>query len=126
VPEGIHPEHRPKCTYIIPLSEIIALAFGINNAWSIKVQLIWKKFIEKFGNEIKVLLKAEINEIEKIDKDVAKYVKYFREDKIKYIPGGAGVYGKLVRPNEEININNYRKKQASLEDFSDKVQKKLF
>lgn len=118
LPEGKHPEHRPKCVHIIPLSEIIALAYDINNAWSVKVQSIWRKFIDLFGNEIKVLLEIEISEIKKIDERVAKYIEYFREDKIKYIPGGAGVYGKLLKPDAEININNYKKKQASLGDFS--------
>ena len=118
VPEGKHPEHRPKCIYIIPLSEIIALSLNIKNSWSMKVQLIWKKFIEKFGNEIKVLLEIDISEIEQVDKNVAKYIQYFRENKIKYIPGGAGVYGKLINPGEEVNINTLKKEQYSLKDFS--------
>ncbi len=117
LPENKHPEHRPECKYIIPLSEIIALALNINNAWSIKVQSIWKKFIDHFGNEIKVLLESDINEVKKIDKKVAEYLQYFREDKIKYIPGGAGVYGKLIKPDEEANINNYKKQQKSLSEF---------
>ena len=52
LPENNHPEHRPKCIHIIPLSEIIALAYSISNAWSEKVQKIWKDFINSFGNEI--------------------------------------------------------------------------
>ena len=46
---GKHPEHRPECVYIIPLSEIIALAYDISNAWSLKVQTIWKKFVDFFN-----------------------------------------------------------------------------
>ena len=117
LPENKHPDHRPECKYVIPLSEIIALALNINNAWSVKVQSLWKKFIDHFGNEIKVLLGSDINEVRKIDKKVAEYLQYFRENKIKYIPGGAGVYGKLIKPDEEANINDYKKQQKSLSEF---------
>ena len=117
LPENKHPDHRPECKYVIPLSEIIALALNINNAWSVKVQSLWKKFIDHFGNEIKVLLASDINEVRKIDKKVAEYLQYFRENKIKYIPGGAGVYGKLIKPDEEANINDYKKQQKSLSEF---------
>ena len=117
LPEGKHPEHRPKCVHIIPLSEIIALALNVENAWSIKVQSLWKKFIDLFGNEIKILLETDINEIEKIDKKVAKYLQYFREDKIRYFPGGAGVYGRLIKPDEDVNINVSKIDQKSLGEF---------
>ncbi len=115
--EGKHPEHRPESVYIIPLSEIIALAYGISNAWSLKVQAIWRKFVDFFGNEITVLLETDVKEIEKIDKKVGEYIKYFREGKIKYIPGGAGVYGKLVKPGEEVRIDTFKMNQKSLKDF---------
>lgn len=115
--ENKHPEHRPKCVHIIPLSEIIALALNVSNAWSPKVQATWKKFIDLFGNEIKILLEVDINDIKKVDEKIAKYLQYFREDKIKYIPGGAGVYGKLIKPDEGINMNNYKKQQKSLTEF---------
>jgi len=110
-----HPEHRPEYKYIIPLSEIIGLALGVKDTWSVKVQNIWKKFIDKFGNEIKVLLDVDLNELAKLDDKIAKHIEYFRNDEIKYIPGGAGVYGKLLKPGEEPKIDE--KKQKSLNEF---------
>jgi len=115
LPEGKHPEHRPPYVHIIPLSEIIALATKKANAWSISVQEKWKTFVSAFGSEINVLLNAKIDELEKIDAEIARYIQYFRDDKIKYIPGGAGVYGKLVPPNKEL---------PKLKRF-DSIQKKL-
>lgn len=118
--KNIHPEHRPECVHIIPLSEIIALAIDIKNTWSVKVQEIWKKYVSTFGSEIKILLEIDTKELEKINLEVAKYIQYFREDKIKYIPGGAGVYGKLIKPGEELKTGVYsgiEEKQISLGDF---------
>ena len=83
---GKHPAHRPVYKHIIPLSEIIALALGIKNAWSMKVQDMWKKFVKLFGSEINVLLYTDIKKIEEVDPLIAKYINYFRENKIKYIP----------------------------------------
>jgi len=117
LPLGKHPEHRPEYKHIIPLSEIIALALDINNAWSVKVQNVWKKFVDKFGNEINVLLNVDIDELSNVDEKIAEYVKFFREEKIKYIPGGAGIYGKLVKPGEEVKIDKIDIKQKSLDEF---------
>jgi len=108
LPEGNHPPFRPEYKHVIPLSEIIALALGIEAAYSTKVQSIWKKFVEKCGSEIAVLLEKDIAELAKIEENVAKYVNYFREEKIKYIPGGAGIYGKLISPDKK------REKQTRL------------
>jgi len=117
LPFGEHPEHRPEYKHIIPLSEIIALALGINNAWSVQVQNIWKKLVYKFGNEIDILLNVNINDLIDVNKKIAEYIQFFREEKINYIPGGAGVYGKLLRPEEEAKIEKLKLKQKSLTDF---------
>ncbi len=112
LPGGKHPEYRPEYKHIIPLSEIIALALNIEAAYSKRVQNLWRNYIEKFGNEIKVLLDIDITRLAIINEEVAKFIKYFREDKIKYIPGGAGVYGKLLAPKEA-----KKPKQKTIVDF---------
>lgn len=115
--EAHHPEHRPKCIHIIPLSEIIAIALDIKQAWSERVQSLWREFVDKFGNEINVLIDAKIEDIEKVHKKTADLVKLFREDKFQYIPGGAGVYGIPVPPGKKVNIDFYKHRQKGLEDF---------
>ncbi len=117
LPLGSHPDHRPGYKHIIPLSEIIALALGISNAWSVKVQSVWKDFIDRFGTEINVLLNVEIDELNRFNPKIAEYIGFFRDEKIRYIPGGAGVYGKLVKPSEDITINKIKTGQKSLQEF---------
>jgi len=114
---GVHPDHRPEYKYVIPLSEIIGLAMGIKNAWSMKVQSEWKRFVQRFGNEIRVLLSASYEKLEEVNREVAEYVQFFREGKIKYVPGGGGVYGKLVPPGEAVVVKEFKEKQMSLGEF---------
>jgi len=117
LPIGRHPEHRPACLHIIPLSEIISLATGIKNAWSNSVQQEWTRFVEKFGTEINALINADIEELAEVNKDVATYIGYFRDNKIKYVPGGAGVFGQLVSPGQEVKLKTLNSIQKSLADF---------
>lgn len=118
IPQDTHPEHRAKCIHTIPLSEIIALALDVKNAWSEKVQAIWKSYVTAFGSEINVLLNVEAGRLQEINPVVAKYVQYFRDDRIEYVPGGAGVYGKLVPPDKPSEkIKTFASQQRSLGDF---------
>lgn len=117
VPKDNHPEHRPKCLHIIPLSEIISLAIGVKNPWSQKVQEEWVRFVKTFGTEIDILINKRTDELAVLNKKVAEYIEFFREGKIKYIPGGAGIYGKLIPPGEEVNMINFSEHQKTLVDF---------
>jgi len=114
---NIHPDHRPEYKHIMPLSEIIALALGIKNTWSQGVQKEWLKFVKRFSNEINVLLRTDYEKLEEINPKVAEYVQYFREGKIKYVPGGGGVYGQLVPPGKAVEIKEFKEKQMSLGEF---------
>jgi len=114
---GKHPEHRPPYRHIIPLSEIISLAIGIKSAYSQKVQDKWKEFMDAHGSEAKVLLETGIPELSETDAKIAEYIDHFRKDKISYMPGGAGVYGKLLQPGKTANIKKYSGEQKSLSQF---------
>ena len=114
---GVHPDHRPEYKHVVPLSEIIALSMGIKNSWSEKVQAEWRKFVYKFGSEIRVLLYSQFEKMEKLNPKVAEFVQHFREGKIKYVPGGGGVYGKLVPPGEAVVMKEFKEKQMTLKNF---------
>ena len=115
--EGEHPPHRPPYIHTIPLSEIISLSLGVKNVYSAKVQTKWEEFVKKFDSEIKVLLEIEFEELKKVDQKVAEMIKAFRENKIQYIPGGGGVYGKILPPGKKPKIEYYKFKQKTLSDF---------
>ncbi|OYT43217.1 MAG: TIGR00375 family protein [Candidatus Aenigmarchaeota archaeon ex4484_56] len=106
---------RVRYLHIYPLIEIIAISHKIKTFYSKEVSKIWYKFINKFGDEIKILVDVPIEDLEKVDKEVARYINAFREDKIRQIPGGGGVYGKLLPLDEDYKIKFY--KQKSLIDF---------
>lgn len=108
---------RPKYTHIYPLTEIIATAHDIKTLYSKTITEIWKRFVEKFGDEITVLIDAPIEELRKVDPKVAAYVEAFRDEKIENIPGGAGEYGKLVPLGKKAEINYYKYRQKTLGEY---------
>ena len=114
---NIHPDHRPDYKYIVPLSEIIGLALGIKNTWSKGVQKEWLKFVTRFSNEINVLLRTDYEKLEEINPQITEYIQFFREGKIKYVPGGGGVYGQLVPPGKAVEFKEFKEKQMSLGEF---------
>ena len=98
-PTPRHPKHRPKYLHIIPLAEIITKALNYSSINSINVKKIWSTMVTGFGNEIRVLLDADIKEIERLtNRDVAYAIHCFRENKIVLHPGGGGRYGQIEIP----------------------------
>ena len=108
LPAGEHPAHRPKCQHTIPLSEMIAISMGTKQAFSEKVQTIWRRFVEQFGNEIEVLINVPIEELSKIESKTAELVRAFRSDEFTYVPGGAGEYGIPIPPGKSAGIKLWR------------------
>lgn len=124
-PEARHPAHRPPCIHIIPLGEIISLALGMSSPYTKSVQSEWERIIDRFGNEVKVLLDAPMDEIKSVASGkVAFAIECFRKEKIIRHPGGGGKYGTFELPEScEAKIDekpkNVKKKkgQLSIGDF---------
>ena len=117
LPVPKHPEYRPPYLHIIPLAEIIAKALGQNSPFTKKVTKQWTELVDAFGNEVNILLDADIEEIAKVTVPaVTEAIKAFREGKVIIHPGGGGRYGTIELPNEE-EKDTVRDKQKTLSDF---------
>ena len=128
--DGKHPEHRPKYLHSVPLAEIIQNAFDIKGVNTQKVQSTWRNFVDAFDSEINVLLDVKIEELKKINEEVAVKISAFRKGFVHYIPGGGGNYGKPIICNtkeefekkrnelgEKLECASVDKKQKSLSEF---------
>ncbi|MEM5794227.1 MAG: endonuclease Q family protein [Candidatus Aenigmatarchaeota archaeon] len=96
-PEGFIPKDAIPFKTLLPLYEIISFAWGSGELYSKKVLEEHDKLIEKFGNELNVLLNVPKEELLKVTNEkIAEAIIKVREGKIKYIPGYDGNYGKPV------------------------------
>ncbi len=92
-----HPSYRPEYIHIIPLAEIVMKALGHSSTNTKGVMQVWEPLISRFGNEVNVLVDADIADIKKVtEKRIVQAIDAFRNNKIKIVPGGGGEYGKLV------------------------------
>ena len=96
VKEGLHPSFRPKYVHSLPLAEIIQQAVQTKGINTKAVQSKWKDFIERFPNEIFVLVDASESELNEVDTRIAEKIMAFRKNLVLYIPGGGGDYGKPI------------------------------
>ncbi|MDI6730758.1 MAG: endonuclease Q family protein [Candidatus Altarchaeum sp.] len=85
---------------VIPFKNVIPL-------WEIcekfKVKDKEKILLKKFNNEINVLLNAEIDEINRIDENIANIIKSLRNNKHIVKPGYDGVYGEILTEGKGSN-----------------------
>ncbi len=114
--DGSKPEDAVPFRRLFPLSEIIAAARGIDNAFSKKVWADYDKLIEKFGSEFEVLLNAHENDIKKaLNEKISSLVIKMRTGDVTVKPGYDGVYGKII-VDKEIPADNGND-QSSLKSF---------
>ncbi len=116
-PEPKHPPHRPSYLRVAPLAEVVALAFGHSDAHAPEVQDTWGRLVERFGNEIAVLIDAQIEDVARVaGQRGAAMVKAFREQRLKVVPGGGGRYGHLEVPSDLAEVQQ-PKAQRTLVEF---------
>ena len=112
--EPVHPNFRPKYVHLMPLAELISAVYN-KGVTTKTVQSKWQKLIDNFGTEINVLINVPIEDINKIDLNVAGAIESFRNNTIEVIPGGGGQYGKILFENEVKQPDS--SKSITLDDF---------
>jgi uncharacterized protein (TIGR00375 family) len=90
-----HPFHRPPYIHILPLAEIISLTYS-KGVTTVFVQKIWRELIQRFGDEISVLISAPMEELREIDSKLSRRIEAFRNKTLQIKVGGGGKYGEIV------------------------------
>jgi uncharacterized protein (TIGR00375 family) len=106
-PEGFRPKDAIPFKSLIPLHEILSALTGLG-VYSKSVNLRAQELIDAVGSELDVLLKADINEVKKKDREVGEVVEAMRKQELEIKPGYDGVYGKILLR---------KKKKMSLKEF---------
>jgi len=111
-------ENKNKKPYykILPLHELIS-AFLNSSMTTKKTWEVFNKLINKFGNELNILLVASKEEIcEIVDGKLAEIIIQNREGKIKVKPGYDGNYGIMILDTEKSDFSvcqELQEKQSS-------------
>jgi uncharacterized protein (TIGR00375 family) len=103
--EPHHPSYRPPYIHILPLAEIISLIYD-KGVTTVSVQKIWKELVEKFENEITVLIYTPLEDLETVDPQLVPIIKAFRNNTLQIQPGGGGRYGKILFEQDEQDISD--------------------
>ena len=121
------PDFRPRYMHTVPLAEIIQLALNVQGLNTMSVQGMWRDFVDRFGNEIKVLVDAPEEELKEVNPRAALKIIAFRKGWVHYVPGGGGEYGKPVICDSEEEFEKRKKEvEEEIKEKSDfKGQKTL-
>ena len=93
--EGFVPDNFIPFKSLLPLYEIISFVTGVNQLYSKKVIEEQNKLIDRFGNELNVLLNTNREELMKVTNEkIADAIIKVREGKVRFDAGFDGVYGK--------------------------------
>ena len=90
--------NRPPYLKMIPLGDVIARVLGVSSPNTKKAKALYAAFIERFGNEIAVLLHVPEAELAEVSPAVASAVLSMREGRVLLFPGGGGKYGSFAFP----------------------------
>ncbi len=93
--EPKHPNHRPPYINAIPLLDIIRAIKGIKSKNSTTILKIYDEIIEKLGKEFEIFLDIPLEQIKNYNEHIGSVIEAFRNNSIKYTPGGGGTYGDI-------------------------------
>ncbi len=114
--EGYLLKDKPAFKKMIELDKIIAECIGVKSRESKKVIKIYNDLIKKFGNEFKILIDINPDELRSADSIgpiLVEAIKRVRLGKLKINPGYDGVYGEVKIFSEE-ELGNFKPKQSVL------------
>ena len=120
-PKGFRPPGAIDFKRLLPLAEIIAECLKIRGEARLYSGQVWElymKLVNRFGNELNVLLGASLEELEAVvPSRVAEAIVRVREGRVIVRPGYDGVYGRLILDEEERAEPVDRKGQTSIVDY---------
>jgi len=87
------PRSRPPYLHMIPLSEILQRVLGSSSPQARRVELLYNRFIERFGDEIRVLTEVPVQDLATVHGGAASAIDALRCGRVKLSPGGGGRYG---------------------------------
>ncbi len=87
------PRSRPPYLHMIPLTEILQRVLGCSSPQARRVELLYSRFVGRFGNEIRVLTEVPVQDIATVHEGAASAIAALRCGRVKLSPGGGGRYG---------------------------------
>jgi PHP family Zn ribbon phosphoesterase len=100
--ENYIPKNFVPFKRLIPLTELIAAAMGIEDLYAKQIWETYYKLVNSFNNEYNILINVPKPDIEAVVKQkIADLIIDNREGRIKIRPGFDGVYGKVILEEKE-------------------------
>ena len=88
-------EPRPPYLHLIPLLEIIQRILGTSSPNTRRCTALYTRFLETFGNEIRILVDVPVTEIGDVNEGVGDAVGKLCTGRVQLFPGGGGRYGRF-------------------------------
>lgn len=93
-PEGYVPPGAIPFKRLLPLYEVISFSTGVNRLYAKSVLDLQDRLINRFGDELTVLLETKEEELAKfVPPKIARAILASREGRVKVVPGYDGAYG---------------------------------